>query len=66
MYTIRLHSSIAITADWILIFDFLRCKDMKKQYSKCELEIIEFETDDVITTSGDETDLIDPRKDSTI
>ena len=35
---------------------------MKKQYSKCELEIIEFETDDVITTSGDETDLIDPRK----
>ncbi len=39
---------------------------MKKQYSKCELEIIEFETDDVITTSGDETDLIDPRKDSTL
>ena len=26
---------------------------MKKKYEKAEIEIIEFETEDVITTSGD-------------
>ena len=28
-------------------------KKMKEKYEKAEMEIIEFETEDVITTSGD-------------
>jgi len=30
---------------------------MKEQYEALEMEIIEFEAEDVITTSGDETEI---------
>lgn len=30
---------------------------MKEQYEALEIEIIEFEAEDVITTSGDETEI---------
>ena len=30
-------------------------KKMKEKYEKAEMEIIEFETEDVITTSGDDS-----------
>ena len=30
-------------------------KKMKERYEKAEMEIIEFETEDVITTSGDDS-----------
>ena len=30
----------------------MRCYEMKKKYTKAEIEIIEFDTEDVITESG--------------
>lgn len=36
---------------------------MKKEFEKAEIEIIEFEAEDVITTSGESSDITLPEQD---